>query len=215
MRSVTFFCLMVAGCLCLAHPQVAHAGHFDTHNDSSASATGGDGGDASATGVGVGIAGAAAGAKAVNRNSNTATNTNFNSTFVPVRTSQGQGQEQGQGQGQLQGQGQDQGQGQVQGNLNIIEGDEAPNIPKPAAASPAAVYVDMCSGGASLSTPGGGATIGGGDNFCKKIALAEAFFRHNMPQEGVLLLIEAHRDLDRQTAVSSKLDWIPVVGRLF
>ena len=100
---------------------------------------------------------------------------------------------------------------------------EASNIPKNSAASPAAVYVDMCSGGASVSTPGGGATLGGGSDFCKKLALAEAYFRADAEcvktedatcpfrDLGYAVLKDAENDLNRGQSLIQllQLDRVP------
>lgn len=104
--------------------------------------------------------------------------------------------------------------GSESGATSVVNiNQEASHIPKPAAASPASVYVNMCSQGGSFSTPGGGATVGGGSDFCKKMALADAYFRHGDEDTGWELMGEARSDLDRGTSLIHllQLDRIPFV----
>ncbi len=91
---------------------------------------------------------------------------------------------------------------------------EATDLSK-APGAPAAVYLDACASGASVSGPGFGASIGARSDFCQKMALASAFARLGDAEVARALLIEARRDLTRRTLVSRWLDWLPLLGRLF
>ncbi len=81
--------------------------------------------------------------------------------------------------------------------------------------SPANVYVDGCSAGASVTGPAYGVSYGAGSTFCNKLTLATAFEQAGEFDKAAALRQESLDDLHRQGFVTRFLDWIPLAGRLF
>jgi hypothetical protein len=92
----------------------------------------------------------------------------------------------------------------------VVDGDDFSKMP----GTPASVYVDACSSGASVSSQGFGASLGNGDDFCKKLTLATAYRQAGDVDLARTLLDEARRDLAHSRAVSRYFTWIPFIGGL-
>lgn len=83
--------------------------------------------------------------------------------------------------------------------------------------TPAAIVVDSCSSGASVSAPGYGASIGAGSRFCKLLALSNSYRADGDEAGAKWALEEARGVITREGRVTRflHLDEIPLIGRLF
>lgn len=102
-------------------------------------------------------------------------------------------------------------------NKLTVEGDEGTDG-SDYPGTPASVYATRCANGASVSFPGGGATVTANDKFCNRLALA-AFYAQvlNDPNKAREIVVVAEDRLNRSGRLFGiprllHLDELPLVG---